>query len=405
MKKTKLAVLILMIAFVWAVKSPAQQYITVIPTVTSADIVNATALVDPLTEQVKNISPSSFSLNIINNTSSTHGKDTVWVNMHIEAYVTLDEDGPPAKQLVTADTRRPFPVPPAGRIFTSLDAQTGHSSDIDINSDVNQTMKQRLKDEISDASSGGKAPSGIYQVKIILYVVQVGSQMIVPNQIVDLSNDPRFTVSVTNPTNATLLQPSDNGVEYPSPFPQFQWTYDTRGVKISVYEKRPEQQSLEDAISASDPFWVVNINRKASGNLSIITYPQAAISGPGINQPEDNQAFGSPLPRDPRPLERGKSYVVVLDGIRTAFGYNIDPLRTIRLFRISDPQGNMIMNILQSALSGGTYQNFLNIIQDQKLQVNSSHMTLNGVSLSGQELQIILNQNKNSIKSIRFEDQ
>ena len=404
MRTMRLALFLVLLTGLFAIQrvwAQADQYISVIPTVTEADIINATALVDPLTEKVKDISPASFQL-VINN--MTHGK-TVWVDMHIEAYVKLDEDGPQGtKQIVVADTRKPFPIPPTGRIFTSLDAQQTHGGDIDINSNVNQSMKTRLKNMISDAGSGGKAPSGVYQVKIIFTVDSVQGIGSVGRPQLDLSNDPRFTVTVTNPTLTTLIQPSDNGYEYPSPFPGFQWGYDTRGVKISVYEKRPEQQSLEDAISASDPFWVVNINRLASGSLTIITYPQGTFSGPGINRPEDDLAFGSPHPRDPRPLEPGKSYVVVLDGIRTAFGYNIDPLRTIRLFRIADPQGQMILNILQSALAGGTYQNFLNIIQDQKLQVNSTRLTLNGVTLSAQELQVILNQNKNKIKTIRFED-
>jgi len=392
MRTTKLTVLLLGIGLAFSPKATAQ-YIRVVPTVTQADIVNATALVDPLTETVKNISPSSFSLNIINVTPSTsHGKDTAWVNMHIEAYVLLDEDPPPAKLLVTADTRKPFAVPPSGRIFTSLDAQTGRSTDVDLNSNVDAGMKQRLKDEISSATGGGKAPSGTYRVKIILTVVKVGSQTV--NQIVDLSNDPRFTVTVTNPTSAVLTMPSDNGVEYSSQFPQFQWTNDTRGVKISVYEKRPDQQSLEDAISASDPFLQVQIDRLASGNLTIYTYPGGTGGGPGIT-----------ILSGPRPLQPGHSYVVVLDGIRTAFGYAIDPLRTIRLFRIADPQGNMILNVLQSTFSGGSFQNFLNIIQDQRLTINSSRITLNGVSLSAQELQVLLNLNKNNIKSMRFEDQ
>ena len=386
MRTTTLFFALLLTGFFFSKSAPAQS-ITVIPTVTQADIVNATALVDPLTEKVKDISPTSFSLRILNN----RAPDTVWVNMHIEAFVTLDEDGPPAKRIAVADTRIPFPIPPVGRIFTSLDAQQGHSKDIDINSSVDQSMKTRLKDKISDATSGGKAPSGLYQVVIRFNVVRYGTHIV--NETVDLSNDPQFTVSVTNPTNATLIQPSDNGIEYPSPFPSFQWAYDTRGVMLSVYEKRPEHQSLEDAISASDPFLQVEIKRKESGNLSIFTYPQAPVGGPGVN-----------IMKGPRPLERGKSYVVVLDGIRTAFGYNIDPLRTIRLFRISDPQGQMVMNILQTALGGGTYQNSLNIIQDQKLQVNGSRLTLNGITISAQELQVILNQNKNNIKTIRFED-
>jgi hypothetical protein len=397
MKTRILVSFIMLVGFLSPQRSSAQsQSITVIPIVTEADIINATALVDPLSEKVKDIAPTSFSLNIINN----RRPDTVWVTMHLEAYVTLDEDGPPAKLIATGDMyrkgagndiRTPFPILPTGRLFTSLDAQTGGSRDIDIDSHVDQAMKQRLKDKVSEASSGGRVPSGIYQVIIRFTVLKVGNQSV--NEIVDLGNDPRFTVNVTNPTNTTLVDPSENGFEYPTPFPAFRWTYDTRGVKISVYEKRPEHQSLEDAISASDPFLQVEINRKESGNLTIFTYPQAPVGGPGIN-----------VLRGPRPLERGKSYVIVLDGTRTAFGYNIDPLRTIRLFRISDPQGQMILNILQTALSGGAYQNFLNIIQDQKLQINSSRLTLNGVTISAQELQVILNQNKDKFKAMRFED-
>ncbi len=96
--------------------------------------------------------------------------------------------------------------------------------------------------------------------------------------------------------------------------------------------------------------------------------------------------------------------MLVLDGMRTAFGYAIAPLRTIRLFRISDPQGEFVLSLLQTALSGGQFQDIMNLIQDQKLVLNSSQITLNGVTLTAQELQMILNQNKNNIKSIRFEN-
>ncbi len=383
-----LAAAVIGLATLQQASAQSNQYISVIPTVTQADIVNATALVNPLTEQVNNIAPTSFSLRIINLAGAV-----VWVDMHIEGYVTLDQDGPPAKQIVVANTTKPFPVPVAGRIFTSLDAQPGNSTDIDINSTVNDALKERLKNMIEDPTSGGKVPSGVYNVKIIFTVDSVAGRGKVTNGVLDLSNNPLFTVTVTNPTNATLLLPSDNGVEYPSPFPQFQWAYDTHGVMITVYEKRPDQQSLEDAITASDPYFQVQIDRQQSGNLTILTYPQAPVGGPGVT-----------VLKGPRPLERGKSYVLVLDGLRTAFGYTIDPLRTIRLFRISDPQGELVLNLLQTALSGGPFQNFLNIIQDQKLVLNSSQITLNGITLSAQEFQMILNQNKNNIKSIRFEN-
>ncbi len=390
-----LAMAVLGFAALQQVSAQSNQYIQVIPTVTQADIINATALVNPLTEQVNNIAPTSFSLRINNSTASLYpktGAAVVWVDMHIEGYVMLDQDGPPPQQIVIANTTKPFPIPVAGRIFTSLDAQPGNSTDIDINSTVNNALKDRLKNMIEDASSGGKVPSGVYNVKIIFTIDSVAGHGPV-NQTLDLSNNPVFTVTVTNPTNATLLQPSDNGVEYPTPFPQFQWAYDTHGVMITVYEKRPEQQSLEDAISASDPYFQVQIDRQQSGNLTTFTYPQSPVTSPGVST-----LIG------PRPLQRGGTYVLVLDGLRTAFGYTIDPLRTIRLFRISDPQGELVLNLLQTALSGGQFQNILGIIQDQKLVLNSSQITLNCVTLTAQELQIILNQNKNNIKSIQFQN-
>jgi hypothetical protein len=312
--------------------------------------------------------------------------------MNITGFVMLDQDGPPPQQIVVANTTKPFPIPVAGRVFTSLDAQPGNSTDIDINSTVNDALKTRLKNMIEDPSSGGKVPSGVYKVNIIFTVDSVAGKGPV-HEVLDLSNNPLFTVTVTNPTNATLLQPSDNGVEFPSPFPQFQWAYDTHGVMITVYEKRPDQQSLEDVISASDPYFQAQVDRQLSGNLTILTYPQAPVAGPGVT-----------ILKGPRPLQRGGTYVVVLDGLRTAFGYTIDPLRTIRLFRISDPQGELVMNMLQMALSGGQFQNIMNIIQNQNLVLNSSQITLNGVPLTAQELQVILNQNKNNIKSIQFQN-
>ena len=388
MKTKTLFLFLLVIGFVSVQRAPAQGF-TATAVYVDADIINATSLVDPLSEKIKDVPAASFSLLIANPTQ----KD-IWVNMKLSSYVTLDEDGVKQPMFLgndgKAQTSQPFRVPPGGRIFRSLDAS---SKEFDFTYTLNDPEKKLLKDKISDAGSGGRVPSGRYEVNIEMQVVKIGDSTLTSPINIIISPSSHIEVSVTNPTNATLIQPSENGFEYPSPFPQFQWAYDTRGVKISVYEKRPEHQSLEDAISASDPFLQVEVNRKESGNLTIFTYPQAPVGGPGVN-----------IVTGPRPLERGKSYVIVLDGTRTAFGYNIDPLRTIRLFRISDPQGQMILNILQTALSGGTYQNFLNIIQDQKLQINSTRLTLNGVTISAQELQVILNQNKDKIKTIRFED-
>lgn len=357
------------------------QSLKVIPTITEADIINATALVDPINEKIKVISPSNFSLTILNQV----GVD-VKTDLEIRAFVTLDEDRQ-RSQLVSAKTKNPFKIPPTGRIFTSADVEAV-GSDIDFEDPViNEILKKKLQDIVSDPAAGGKVPSGVYELQAKMTVVKIGNK-----DTLEVVYDDVITITVTNPSIATLQVPIENGFEYPTPFPQFQWISDTRAIKISIFEKRPEHQSLEDAISASDPFLEISVKKKESGNLSFITYPQSNIPLPGIT-----------FLKGPRPLQKGKSYVVVLDGIRTAFGYEVEPLRTIRLFTISDPEVQMILNSLETNFSGTAFQSFINILSDQKLRSNGI-VTLNGSKISSQDLTQILNQNKSKIKSIRFEE-
>ncbi len=363
------------------------QSITVVPTITEADIINASVLVDPMAEKVKEIAPTTFSLNIFNNTSP---KVAVKTSMLIEAYVTLEEDRQRTSMFEgnnAAVTKNPFLVPPAGRIFTSKDADNP-SSDIDLNFTVNETLKKKLKDKILEPESGGRVPSGLYEIRIIITVDSVNGIAVHESPI-----EIYRSVNVTNPTTAVLDVPFTNGYVYPTPFPQFQWTYDTRSIMLTIYELRPEHQSLQDAIGASDPFLQVKIDRRLSGNLSTFTYPQSAASRPGVD-----------IVRGPRQLERGKMYVVVLDGLTTAFGFDVEPLRTIRSFAIADPQGQVVINILQTTFGGSEFQNMFNLIQDQNLQLNVNGITLNGVALSAQDLQKLLLEKKDRIISVRFED-
>ncbi len=380
----KIPLLIMLAAIGLFASRTLAQSISVTPTITEADIINATSLVDPLAEKVKDIAPTTFSLTILNLTSP---RVPVMVNMLIKAYVTLDEDRKYSK-IVEAHTTKPFTIPEQGRLFTSKDAQDNPKSDIDIKADIDPDIKKKLKDKISDPASGGRVPSGTYEVHIEVTVVKVGNR--------DTSEAPIVidrTVQVTNPTTAILNMPSENGFQYPTPFPQFQFIYDVSTVVISVYEKRPEHQSLEDAISASDPFLKIKISKRESGNMSTYTYPQSAVSTPGVS-----------ILKGPRPLEQGKVYVIVLDGLASAFGFEVDPLRTIRSFSIADPQGQMLVNLLQTTFSGTPFENAINAIQNQNLHINSSRLSLNGIPITVQELQVILSQNKSKVTSIRFED-
>ena len=76
----------------------------------------------------------------------------------------------------------------------------------------------------------------------------------------------------------------------------------------------------------------------------------------------------------------------------------------LRSFSIADPQGQVVMNVLQTTLGGGEFQNIYNFIRDQNLQLNAGGITLNGVALSPQDFQKILLENKDRITSVRFED-
>lgn len=360
------------------------KYLTVTPIITEADIINATVLLDPMEEKLKVIAPTTFSLNFLNVAGVP-----LKVSMQVSATVTLEEDQKTESMFNgPARTRKPFLIPVTGRVFTSSDVDDA-SSDIDISVSVNETLKKNLKDKIMDAQSGGRVPSGQYEITITITVDSVGGAAVTDATPIQVYR----SVNITNPTTAVLQVPFTNGYIYPTPFPQFSWTYDTRAVMISVYELRPEHQSLEDAIGASDPFLQVTIDRKLTGSMSSFTYPQSAAPRPGVD-----------FLRGPRQLERGKMYVIVLDGIVSAFGVTVDPLRSIRSFIITDPQGQVILNTLQTTFGGTDFQNIINVIQDQNLQVVANGITLNGVTLSSQDLQKLLLEYKNRITSVRIEE-
>ena len=359
------------------------QSVTVVPTITDADVINASVLVDPLAEKVKEIAPTTFSLRFLN----VNPTNILKITLTLDAYVTLEEDQ--VRTRIAFGQTKQFLVSGAYRDYTSKDVNNSNSDIQFAQSEVNEVLKKKLKDKVLEPTSGGRVPSGLYEVTVTVHVDSVNGA--VPNEppVAPIN----LSVNVTNPTTTVLDVPFANGYVYPTPFPQFQWTYDTRFVQLSVFALRPEHQTLEDAIAASDPYLQVRIDRRISGNLSSFTYPQSAASRPGVE-----------FLRGPRQLERGAMYVVVLDGITTAFGYDIAPIRTVRSFSIADPQGQVLINILQTALGGGNYQNFLNLIQDLNLQVNTNGITLNGVTLSPQDLQKLLMEQKDRITTVRFEE-
>jgi hypothetical protein len=384
--KLTVAIQILCLSLACISQSLYSQSVRVLtPYVAPADIINAGAIFDVLGDKLKDLGPSAFSLTFVNITSP---REDVMATMYIESYATLDEDHV-AMLLYKVKTSRPFLIPKEGRVFTSLD--TRGLEDMQFTSSGNDANVQRLKDKILDRASGGRIPSGTYKLIITLQVVQVGTRTLSAPE--DVPVLPAVVV-VSNPSNASLILPSENGYQYPTPFPQFQWTYDTRSAMLSVYEQRPGQ-TPESATQASDPYLQVRIDRQKTGNMPTytFTYPQSASGAPGID-----------ILQGPRPLEPGRTYVVVLEGEIAAFGTTVDPLRTIRSFTIDDPQSRAVIHSYGSIFSGPEYQRAIEMLQNGNLQIDENTVTLNNGTISLQELKVFLEQNRQRKISIHIEE-
>lgn len=360
----------------------AQSSLSVITRFPDADIINAGSIFDPMADRVKDLPPATFSLTFVNTTTP---RKPITAHMHIETYVTLDEDRE-RMQLYTADTKTPFVIPPEGRVFTARD--TRGLDDIQFNSVKNDAAIEKVKDKIWDPASGGRVPSGTYEIVITMTVVQVGTE-----QTHDVVPVPVNPVVVTNPTVAALLVPSENGYRYPTVFPQFQWISDTRSVMLTVYEKREGQESLEDATRASDPYFQARIDRRASGNRSVLTYPQTSAPLPGTE-----------ILRDPRPLEPGKTYVLVLEGIRSSIGTTTEPLRTICSFTIDSPNATAQSRLHRSVFTAAEFQSIVDLIENRGLTMESSGITLNGSPITLQRLQTYLSEHRNRQFTFEIEE-
>ncbi|MGE5313972.1 MAG: hypothetical protein ACM3Q4_04670 [Acidobacteriota bacterium] len=356
-------------------------------TMTEAEIINAGPLFDIMADRIKPLDRSTFSVDFQN---TTPDRQPVWARMHIEAWVTLDEDHE-RLQIFTSDTRTPFLIPPEGRTFLASDSWDDNSGDMQFMSVKNDASFNRVKDKVTDPAGGGRVPSGTYEVAVTLTVVKIGSETVMLDIPVHVP-----PVVVTNPSNATLNLPFADGHRYASTFPQFQWVTDMRRVRLSVYEKRPEHQSNEDAVQASDPFLEVVIDRRASGGTAQFTYPQSSSSAPGIE-----------IVRGPRPLERGKTYVVEFEGLVSTIAAEIEPHRTIRSFSIDDPASlaqqeefRRVINslpALQEALQSGS-------IDMNDFQINQNGISLNGRAMTLQELQEYLSRNNGKHYTIQIID-
>lgn len=186
--------------------------------------------------------PEIFRLTITNNTPDTK---------EIKIYFKMVLNN---TLLVEASSNR-FLLPPGSFTFTNNQLNTGQAfienNNIELKDySVNWDRVENLQSQVLTT---GKLPSGQYQFNME-YVEYTNG---VPGQPQGDMNPGNNILTITNPTTLEPIYPGNrvnegNLIDIPSSFPYFQWQSDAFKFNLFVYEKYPEDQSIQDVLS-KDP--------------------------------------------------------------------------------------------------------------------------------------------------------
>lgn len=236
----------------------------------------------------------------------------------------------------------PFPVM-GTRTVTNLDL--GRTIPL-VTHTVDQVSKRRLEET---ALPSGTLPAGVYS-----FAVTVRDST--------STSGATFQIVISNPSTVQLLSPVD-GDSFVNPFPLFQWQYDGPSSRISVFEKLPGQNSLEEA---------------ASG----IPHLSATVQAKSFQYPSSGA----------RILEPGKTYVWFVEGLVGTSGGTVAALKSeLRSFVVAGSGGSSLSSLLdelERALP--QYQSLFDQIRAQGLTPSGS-IRLNGTAVSIGELMNLLN--------------
>ncbi len=275
------------------------------------------------------------------------------MSIHVRIQLPGGESYPDAARVETVD---PHFAIEGSRTITNLDL--GHT--IPTGPTVYDPIARSRLEQL--ALPGGTLPAGLYQ-----FVVEVG--------IVNDVTPPRvsrFSIDVTNPSSVELLFPLD-GDDGLNRFPLFQWRYDGERSRIAVYEKLPNQGSLEEAIAGTP-----HLLQEVRGLT--FQYPQAGV----------------------RSLEHGKTYVWYIDGLVPESGGTDFKVRSpLRAFTVA-PQGvgslSSLLDELEEAL-GPKYKSVFDEIRNAALAPEGA-MRLNGNPITSSDLAHIIRRLRDNPQSI-----
>jgi len=312
------------------------------------DVIYVTDLVDVSTGSISNAIPNvSFGL-----TTSPPGS-SARVFMTIVARIHLRGDAAPS-ELVTAVTR-PFDLT-GSILISSRDLARGSSGDVQINPATvlkNSTLETRLKDHILKFPT---APVGTYTLQIEVFNALGGNLLGSQTQTVEVKNASAAEVSIT------LIEPQDGAV-LGTVLPTFSWTAEKPEARLKVYEKLPQHQSPQDAVSG-----IPHLDVQVSG--SSYTYPPSA-----------------------RKLEPGKSYYWFIESVVSTNRGDQTKQSEIRMFSIRSSDVAVVLQMLERLFStyGGDLASTLTSMQNMGLQL-TGEVTKDGMRITREEVARLFDQ-------------
>ena len=304
---------------------------------------------------IKNVKSSGI---LFTATLQSMATTPIQVKLNLAVIITLVGESP--FQIAQA-TSTPLTLDPGQmKVITNLDL-SGDNPPIHLES---YSYDQQEFDKIKNvALATGKAPAGVY--KFVLKCVDANNAL--------RSNIASGEIVVTNPSRVELTLPVDRE-SITTPFPHFQWSANADTIVLSVYEKRPYQQSPEDVVSGV-PF----LKQTVSGGS--FNYPP---SGPGV-----------------RPLQSGRTYywyVKIPASSTRGSGLTSDiwsfSIQSSTTSSSREDLNNSATQALKNLLTGTQYQSRLSRV----IMLNGD-ATYDGSSISTQEL-IDMLQNMNRSKII-----
>jgi len=243
---------------------------------------------------------------------------------------------------------KPFPVN-GSRTISNLDI--GSVSDIKTETfQYDGDVKTKLQNQ---ALGTGKLPAGTYTFD--LWLSDSAGTEDSPHQ--------QFVLNLENISRLDLTSPQDNE-NLGNMFPFFQWIYDGQDVELSVYEKRPTDQSKEDALSGTPMLRISTGTPGFPSGSKSLQYPASAV----------------------RSLEVGKTYVWQVKGATVGTGGVGTPINSeIWQFKVIDPTNSTSLYSSNADTTDGIVNRILNLLpgMTQELidQLLAGNYTMSGVFL------------------------